>query len=85
MKIDHSKKVIVPIRSTHMDRPSFVLVFYGLRQPEITHDKVYEALETRGLNVWYIPVWESIHEEHTDYHRLSIDGRKPQRKGVSHA
>lgn len=79
MKIDHRKKVIVPIRSTQIGKPSFHLVFYGLRQPEITHHKVYEALEARGFGVGYLPEWSAVHEEYADYHRLSLFGRKPER------
>lgn len=83
MKIDHCKKVIVPIRSTEIGKPSFQLVFYGLRQPEITHHKVHEALEARGFGRGYLPEWGAVHEEYGDYHRLSIDGRRPMSRGVN--
>lgn len=81
-------KLVVPVFHRREPR-SFQLIIYGLTLEEaqnLGRDAIDARLERRGFSIqdWY-PDYKGIHSEYLDYKFISVDGRRPQQRGVYNA
>jgi hypothetical protein len=80
---DYRRKVIVPVVNAGMGGGAFQLVCYGMTADMIQRNDMRVAianrLRARGFGTEWKIVWDAIHGEQSDYHKLGWLGKRSHR------